>query len=111
MPPAGSNPAVDKPGVASLDGMFLPDTVKASHLFAPLSVGGVTPDRCRVKPYSEGSQLLNGGNGISGSDETSEPSATRWTGCASAAPVPEPSSVGGAVAAAIALQWRSRSRR
>ena len=107
-----SNPVVDKTGVSILNASYLPDTPQASQQFAPLSTSGVTDNTCRSTPYNEGTQATAGGNGIGGSDETSEPSATTWFACAEVHPVPEPSgSIGAAAAcAALAALFRARAR-
>jgi len=109
--PGVSNPAVDKTGVSVLQQAYLPDTPQAAQEFAPLAIGPVSTNTCRLYPYTEGSQTLSGSNGIAGSDETSEPSPATWIACENVAPVPEPSSLAGALAAAIALGWRWKTRR
>jgi MYXO-CTERM domain-containing protein len=80
--PSAANPTVNKTGVMVNASTYLPDTVDAAVNHAPLSVATTTINTCRVVPFSEGAQIKVGGNGVTGSDETSEDSANTWTGCA-----------------------------
>jgi MYXO-CTERM domain-containing protein len=86
------NPAVHKThqttitGPSGVPGTYQDDTPDGPTHHAPLSSGGATTNTCRVVPRTEGTQVGSGGNGIAGSDETSENTATTWTACATVTP-------------------------
>jgi len=90
--PTFGNPAVHKTdqititGPSGVPGTYQNDTPDGSTHHAPISAGGATTNTCRVVPYTEGTQVMSGGNGIDGSDETSENTATTWSACMTVTP-------------------------
>lgn len=78
--PTAGNPVVNKTGVMVNGSAYLPDTADDATHHAPVSAGGIVTGTCR-KTLSEGTQKLSGGNGVTGSDETSEDCANTWIAC------------------------------
>src|SRR5262249_39990098 len=65
---------------------YLPDTADDATHHAPVTPTPVI-NTCRVMPYGEGTQKTSGGNGVGGSDETSENTATTFFACAVTLPI------------------------
>lgn len=80
--PTAGNPAVNKTGVMVSGSTYLNDTADDATHHAPLSALTTPQGTCRVVPFTEGTQTQIGGNGVGGSDETSENTATTWFACA-----------------------------
>jgi len=74
--PSSSNPVVNKTGV----GTYLADSADVAAHHAPVSTAA-NPGTCRVTPYVETGMTLTGGNGVGGSDETSETCSTSFVAC------------------------------
>ncbi len=80
--PVPNNEAVDKTGV-TIDGpdpgttgsTYLNDTPVANQLSALSPTSGFSTQRF---DYTEGAQVMSGGNGVTGSDETSEDMNNTW---------------------------------
>ena len=80
--PTPNDEAVDKTGV-TIDGpdadttgsTYLDDTPMANQLSAPSPGSGFSTQRM---DYLEGAQVMSGGNGVTGSDETSEDMNNTW---------------------------------
>jgi hypothetical protein len=80
--PAPNNEAVDKSGV-TIDGpdpdttgsTYLNDTPVANQLSALSPTSGFSTQR---SDYTEGLQVMSGGNGVTGADETSEDMNNTW---------------------------------
>lgn len=81
--PIVSSPAVNKTGIMVNGSSYLPDTTDGPTLHAPLGpiAANGTVQTCRAVPFTEGTQILSGGNGVGGADETSEPSSVTWRAC------------------------------
>lgn len=67
--PSASNPAVDKTGVAVGERTYAPDTPGAFQHLAPAPLEGGSLHRCT---YVEPDEKNQGGNGLTGHDETAE---------------------------------------
>jgi MYXO-CTERM domain-containing protein len=78
---------MDGPDVGATPTAYLPDTPDAPALHSPLYISGGTPVRvaCRVD-FLETGQVMMGGNGVAGANETSEPCSTTWGTCMFATP-------------------------
>jgi hypothetical protein len=80
--PVANNEFIDKTGI-TIDGpdpgttgsTYLNDTPEASQLSALNHSGGSSTQRV---DYTEGAQVMTGGNGITGADETSEDMNNTW---------------------------------
>jgi len=66
---------VDKSGVSVGNGTYLPDTAVASQSSGSAPNSGKSLHRCQT---SEDTETKQGGNGITGHDETSESSSAAW---------------------------------
>jgi hypothetical protein len=85
--PSVNQPAVNKSGVVVNSSAYLDDTADSAALHAALTSGGTTTSTCR-RDFGETGQSAAGGNGVGGTDQTSEPSATTWQACP-LAPAPD----------------------
>lgn len=75
----GASPAVNKTGIMVGQSTYLADTADATGLHAPISA--TTPNFSCRRDFAETGQVASGGNGVGGTDQTSEPNATTWEVC------------------------------
>lgn len=77
----GSNPGVNKTGVAVNGSTYLADSADVAANHAPIDTMILVQTTCRAD-FTEGAQIMAGGNGANGSDECSENWSLTWTACA-----------------------------
>ena len=77
--PTAANVVANKTGLMINGSTYLSDTPDSPALHAPLPASGILAT-CR-EDFAETGQVSSGGNGVGGTDQTSEPSATTWSTC------------------------------
>lgn len=83
--PTSSNPVVNKTGL-SADGPDEDTSPSSYRPDAPSTTAPMTANVTCRKDFGESGQISSGGNGVGGTDQTSEPLATTWRGGPTATP-------------------------